>query len=254
MVPAGRGAIRIVGESALFGSDSASTLERSSWNTAIRAWLTEYNTQRPKKILGGLTPAAYARQQNHAMPARRIRGRCRYGFTQGTCSGSHAGVSRDAASPMPRRLRPGKAARGNQRLRNPAGAAILWPHPWVVADAVQLFFVGQKCRSRYGLRLAKIGVYLRQVSCRLSGLALDLFKRGTHSLGEKIPRLQAVNNFLILGRRTVDIKELERAVTEATPGEGQRAKGGSLKVHGLDEKETFEGFFTRTGKAAGPRE
>lgn len=28
----------------------------------IRAWVKEYNEERPKKILGGLTPAAYARQ------------------------------------------------------------------------------------------------------------------------------------------------------------------------------------------------
>ena len=28
----------------------------------IRTWLNEYNEERPKKALGGLTPAAYARQ------------------------------------------------------------------------------------------------------------------------------------------------------------------------------------------------
>lgn len=30
--------------------------------TVIQAWVREYNEERPKKILGGLTPAAYARQ------------------------------------------------------------------------------------------------------------------------------------------------------------------------------------------------
>lgn len=30
--------------------------------TVIRAWVREYNEERPKKALGGLTPAAYARQ------------------------------------------------------------------------------------------------------------------------------------------------------------------------------------------------
>lgn len=28
----------------------------------IRAWAKEYNEERPKKALGGLTPAAYAKQ------------------------------------------------------------------------------------------------------------------------------------------------------------------------------------------------
>jgi transposase InsO family protein len=28
----------------------------------MEAWRCEYNEERPKKILGGLTPAAYARQ------------------------------------------------------------------------------------------------------------------------------------------------------------------------------------------------
>ncbi len=30
--------------------------------TIIEAWRCEYNEERPKKALGGLTPAAYARQ------------------------------------------------------------------------------------------------------------------------------------------------------------------------------------------------
>ena len=30
--------------------------------TIIEAWRQEYNNERPKKALGGLTPAAYARQ------------------------------------------------------------------------------------------------------------------------------------------------------------------------------------------------
>jgi putative transposase len=30
--------------------------------TLIEAWRREYNEERPKKVLGGLTPAAYAKQ------------------------------------------------------------------------------------------------------------------------------------------------------------------------------------------------
>jgi putative transposase len=30
--------------------------------TVIEAWRREYNEERPKKVLGGLTPAAYAKQ------------------------------------------------------------------------------------------------------------------------------------------------------------------------------------------------
>lgn len=31
-------------------------------NAYIEAWHREYNEERPKKVLGGLTPAAYAKQ------------------------------------------------------------------------------------------------------------------------------------------------------------------------------------------------
>jgi putative transposase len=40
--------------------------------TVIEAWRREYNEERPKKRLGGLTPAAYAQQLTEHRPAATI--------------------------------------------------------------------------------------------------------------------------------------------------------------------------------------
>jgi transposase InsO family protein len=55
-----RGSLRYVGASARW--ISASLQNSVARRAVIEAWRREYNEERPKKSLGGLTPAQYAKQ------------------------------------------------------------------------------------------------------------------------------------------------------------------------------------------------
>ena len=68
--------------------------------TAIETWRREYNEERPKKALGGLTPAAYARQ------------------LAGSTTGNHRTLDRTATESGGRRPAPRSSARPAVRSRS----------------------------------------------------------------------------------------------------------------------------------------